>query len=467
MAKVLYIGFGIAYPPSPDIKLGGAIVYQESLAEAVNACGWETTCFFAGAQYTPSIRSRPRLKMWYKNRIKFIELCNSPNIPGYMNSPDRQCHDGDIENLTKRILAEEKPDIVHIHELQMHTASIIDTIVSQRIPVIKTMHNYYDICSQRDLMYKGKELCRDFERGKRCVECLKTLPILSLQKRIAVVLLPGWLYKILAGFYKRIKRNKKPKSIFSYTADHYYYRHRFFVERLNRLDAIHCSSFRSAEIFVEHGVFREKIVIIPNSAKSTENISPKILLRDNRYPVVFGYVSGKYISRGYQVLVDAFSRLDQTKAKLIIWGIPPSETVDKNLNMEFRPSFKSKEINQAFREIDVGVIPSIWEEVFGLIGIEWLTAKIPVIGSNMGGIPDWLKDGENGFLVPPNDAVELARRMELFVKNPGLIAKIQQQIKPVMTFNQHINKMTALYKNVINGRKNQIKNPENGFFKRT
>lgn len=42
----------------------------------------------------------------------------------------------------------------------------------------------------------------------------------------------------------------------------------------------------------------------------------------------------------------------------------------------------------------------------------------------------WLKNEENGFLVSPGDAQQLAQKMELFVKNPSLVAKMQRQIKP-------------------------------------
>jgi len=455
MPKVLYIGFGI----SPSAR-GGAIVYQESLIEAINARGWETTCFFAAPRYTNTIRNKPYLKRWYKNKIKFIELYNPLNILGYLNSPSRQCYQADIQSLTQKVLDEEKPDLIHFHELQMHTASIIDIVSDRKIPSLKTMHNYYDICPQRDLMYRGKELCFDFDNGKRCAECLTILPIstVSFGKRIARALLPIWLCKPLSALYKIIKkigqyRNSQKKTqhnhkITTYDPDQYRYRRHFFIERLNKLDAIHCSTPRSAEIFINYGILRKKIKVIPLSVKSIEKISPKPL-RGSHHPINFGYIGGKYLCRGYRILIDAFSLLDQTKAKLIIWGVAEPEILNQNLNIELRKPYKHEQINQILQEIDVGVIPSIWEEVFGIIGIEWLTARIPVIGSNIGGIPTWLRNEENGFLVPPNDVQQLAQKMDLFVKNPGLVAKIQRQVKPWKTFNEHINEMMTLYENII------------------
>ena len=454
----MYISFGIS-----PFTIGGAIIYQEALIERINAHGWETTCFFAAPRYTGIFRDKPYLKTWYKNKIKFIELYNSPYLFGVQNNPEQQCHHSHIEKLTMKILGKEKPDIVHFHELQMHPVSLIDIVSDRKIPSVKTIHNYYDICPQRDLMFKGEKICFNFDNGKLCAECLAILLVRteSFKGRIARLLLPSWLYKRSLAFYETIKKRKneinrdKAQHIYKvtpHTPDQYCYRRHFFVERLNKLDTIHCSSYRAAEILIAHGVMREKIKVIPLSVDNTEKIFPKPL-RDNRYPVIFGYIGGKHLSKGYQVLIDAFSMLDQTKAKLIIWGVDEPGILDQNLNIELRGRYMPEQINQIFQEIDVGVVPSIWEEIFGIIGIEFLSARIPVIGSKIGGIPEWLRDGENGFLVTPGDVEQLSQKMELFVKDPLLVAQIQRRIKLWKSFSEHINEMITFYENIITNRK--------------
>ena len=99
----------------------------------------------------------------------------------------------------------------------------------------------------------------------------------------------------------------------------YNYRQKFFVERLNKLDAIHCSSFRPGEILSIAGVLKNKIISISLSTENIKNIRPKPL-RGHNSPVVFGYIGGTAVQKGYNVLVEAFSKLDQKKAKLIIWN---------------------------------------------------------------------------------------------------------------------------------------------------
>lgn len=444
MSKVLFIGFGI----EPFAK-GGAVIYQNSLMEGLRNKGWSVTAFFAAPRYT--INNRLFLKTWYKEGIKFIELYNSPCKVGYQNNPLVQCHSSRIESMLKKILVEERPDIVHIHELQLHPASLISIVADAGIASIKTIHNYYDICPQRDLFYKGKTLCHFFPSLGHCAECETVKPqlinrfsyLLYRVKQKVKLVIPDALIKKL----KKVQTGNK-RVRFAYPNEQYIYRRKFFIKELNRLDVIHCSSSRSKEILSMAGTREDKIKVIPLSNQNVAHISPKPL-RDNHYPIVFGYAGGPSLHKGYQLLVKAFSKLDQRKSKLIMWRMGANKISTPGLNIEVRNAYKPEEIDRIFKEIDVGIVPSIWEETFGMIGIEFLTAGIPVIGSEIGGITEWLKDKQNGFLIPPGDTDCLAQKMDMFISDPALIAKFQQQIKPWKTFGEHTNEIINLYKETI------------------
>ena len=68
---------------------------------------------------------------------------------------------------------------------------------------------------------------------------------------------------------------------------------------------------------------------------------------------------------------------------------------------------------------DVTVVPSLWEEAFGLIIIESMAAGVPVIASNVGGIPDIIAHEKNGILVPRGDAEELASAIKKIIDKRG------------------------------------------------
>lgn len=455
MPRILYIGFGM----EPFMR-GGAITYQESILEMLQARGWEVFFYLSAPRYT--YQNTPRLKRWLHKGINILELVDPPYHYDHHHAPSQQCYHPDIERLSKLVLEEVNPDLVHIHELQFHTVSLIDVIADMGIAVMKTMHNYYDLCPESNLIYQRLEPCFNFDNGRKCTICLSHKPVFFTNFKIRLgQALPLRLSNFIHNYYLKILkilRSKKTELIDNtiytspYHPDEYQYRRKFFIERLNRLDVIHCSAHRTAEIFCEYGVAMNKIKIIPLSVKKQEYIKPKAL-RGTNYPVVFGFIGGKSLHKGYHILINAFSRLDQKKARLIIWGDDKADAACRDLNVEYREKYGDNEINELFGEVDIFVVPSVWEEIFGIIGIECRTARIPVIGSRIGGIPEWLKDGESGFLVTPNDPEELAFTMKSFVDDPAMISNLQRRIKPWIRFDDHVNEMLQLYKTIIEKKK--------------
>ena len=63
-------------------------------------------------------------------------------------------------------------------------------------------------------------------------------------------------------------------------------------------------------------------------------------------------------------------------------------------------------------ESDVAVLPFFWQEPFGLVGPEALARELPVVAFRTGGVDEWLRDGENGFAVPPRDVKGFAAAVD-------------------------------------------------------
>ena len=73
---------------------------------------------------------------------------------------------------------------------------------------------------------------------------------------------------------------------------------------------------------------------------------------------------------------------------------------------------------QELADASVVVVPSVWPEPFGLVGIEGFAAGRPAVGTATGGVGDWLQDGVSGLCVAPGDAGELARALNELLADP-------------------------------------------------
>jgi glycosyltransferase involved in cell wall biosynthesis len=77
------------------------------------------------------------------------------------------------------------------------------------------------------------------------------------------------------------------------------------------------------------------------------------------------------------------------------------------------------DVNEIMSLFDIFVLPSL-NEGMGRVLVEAMAAGRPVIASKVGGIPDLIKDGQNGFLVAPGDEQSLANRIKLLIEDRQL-----------------------------------------------
>ena len=85
-------------------------------------------------------------------------------------------------------------------------------------------------------------------------------------------------------------------------------------------------------------------------------------------------------------------------------------------------------LDEILDRVQVGIVPSLCEEVYGYVGVEFLAKGIPVIGNRRGGIVDYTIDGQTGWLNKSCTAGELADIMEKIIKEPASILPVNRWI---------------------------------------
>ena len=183
------------------------------------------------------------------------------------------------------------------------------------------------------------------------------------------------------------------------------------------------SEFMKASL-VKNGIDKADISVIrpfiymPRPREKTQNAAVEIV-----------FAGQQVMSKGVTLLLEAASKM-KSRAVIRILGSGPRlehfRGLSKAMGLCERVFFEGWVDNpdDYFSRADVAVFPSLWQEPFGLSGIEAMSRGIPVAGFGVGGVPEWLKDGENGLLVPERDTDAMAAALDTLAGDPGLRASL-------------------------------------------
>jgi glycosyltransferase involved in cell wall biosynthesis len=111
-----------------------------------------------------------------------------------------------------------------------------------------------------------------------------------------------------------------------------------------------------------------------------------------------------------------------------------------------------EELFSLYTEATLVCVPSIWPEPFGKVGIEAMSVGRPVIASDVGGIGEWLDDGETGFLVPPQNEEILAEKIHTLLEDTErTLLMSKRAVKRAQDFSveHYVTQVVALYEEMI------------------
>ncbi|AZR72250.1 glycosyl transferase family 1 [Anoxybacter fermentans] len=200
-----------------------------------------------------------------------------------------------------------------------------------------------------------------------------------------------------------------------------------------------CSNYMKREIQYLFQVPEDKIDIIENGVEP-EDFSGDVLegFRENyAHPdekMVF-FVGRLVQEKGVQVLIESIPEIlfHNPQTKFVIAGKGPKmdELKDQATRLGvydrcyFTGFIDDKTRNNLYRVCDLAVFPSLYEP-FGIVALEAMAAKVPVLVTNVGGMAEIVEDGVDGIKVHPGSPHELAQGILRVLKNPELGKKIQE-----------------------------------------
>ena len=204
---------------------------------------------------------------------------------------------------------------------------------------------------------------------------------------------------------------------------------RFVMRRADRVRVISHAIFEQVK---SQGISESKIRLVPLRVDLRMfSPAPKTGGGENKN-IRIGYVGRLVEGKGLEDFLIAVSYIKSKRSdfKAVIFGSGPLrrnlEMLAKKLSIddkiEWRGFVSYDKVPAALSEIDIFVYPS-WNEGFGRSIMEALAMEKAVVATKVGGIPDLVKNGENGFLVEPKNPEELSEKIEELIENPALREK--------------------------------------------
>jgi glycosyltransferase involved in cell wall biosynthesis len=167
--------------------------------------------------------------------------------------------------------------------------------------------------------------------------------------------------------------------------------------------------------------------------------------------------------KGIDHLLDALVLLnDRPQPHLLLIGDGPHQASLMQraaaLGLRDRVTFAGPqphaELPHYYAIADAFVVPSIAHETFSIASCEAMSCQRPVIGTRVGGLPEVVRDGETGYLVPPGDAAALADRIGALLADPALRVRMgaagRAWTLEMFTWDRVIARMLACYAQVLN-----------------
>lgn len=262
----------------------------------------------------------------------------------------------------RALIALTRPNIAHAHNIYHHLSpSILVELRRQNIPVVLTLHDLKLVCPAYKMHTQGA-ICEDC-RGGALRNVVKNKCIKNSTAMSALVWLESTVHKTL-GLYDSVTRFVVPS--------------RFFLAK-----------------FAEWGVDTSRFVHVPNS------VDVDAMVPEGEPGDAFVYLGRLVPEKGVATLIRAAA---QARVRLRIVGTGPEEADLRQLaarlggDVEFTGYLSGPALRTAIASARAVVIPSEWYENAPISVMEASAMERPVIGANIGGIPELIRQGETGFV---------------------------------------------------------------------
>lgn len=333
----------------------------------------------------------------------------------------------DSINLDKidEFLKKEKFDIIHIHMILDIDWNLYDIIKNYNY--IISLHDYFYLCPRICMVDRNKLLCSKYEEN-RCKKCID---------------------KIERYRYSRFIRNKFSFNI-SFLDDITTLRYQKMKKLLEGAKVLLPVSKRVKEIYVASGINNNyKILHIGNILADRYKSLVYEKQNFNKRKINIAMLGSLSYLKGVDLFIKLAEQIDHSKFNIYFYGRSGKyKNKIEKVGIIDKGAYKQEQLDKILLNIDLGLVLSIWEDNAPQVVMEFLNNNVPVVGTKMGGIPDFI-NMKNGYLFNPYLNEDWEKLIKFFNNiSVNKILELKNNIKPTKTTNEHYNELMDLYNNI-------------------
>jgi len=305
----------------------------------------------------------------------------------YLKITARAFYSLEARRKIRALISAAKPQIAHIHQIHHNISpSILPVFKENGIPVIHTLFNYDLICPNYTLFFDGRV----------CQDCADGIYLRAALRRCHKGLFAASALASLKSYFQKVTK------IYEKNID-------FFITPSRFLE----------KILIRNGFEEKKFVCI---RPFVDAAGYKPSYKDEGY---FAYIGRLVEGKGLHTLLEAMRKLKGVKLYLAGDGYL-KETLQRDVkkydlnNVKFLGFQRAGELKNILSGAMFTVLPSEAYETFGMALIESFAAGKPVIGSDLGPIPEIIDNGANGLLFRPGDVDSLGENIRRLIDRPQL-----------------------------------------------
>lgn len=379
----------------------------------------------AGGIETYVLETVPLLERFgHKNAVIFREdHPGTPSVNGdtLLRIPYSENPAGDRATLIREVTRLE-PDIIYLHDY-LDARAILQ--VTELAPVVGYVHIFYPVCPGLGKLYRRSDRVCPRAFGLGCIPKIYT---------------------------ERCASARNPRSVYWLMRNTQRYLHAY-----RSLPRVVVGSQYMYDLMLQNGIAADRVDILPlfvpvpspdDLAEIPQDATPTIL-----------FAGRLEYEKGLPYLLEASSRI-QTPHRLLIAGNGSRAAEYRELahtlkvahRCQFTDWLSTEGLYEAYRQAHVTVMPTLMPEPFGKVGVEAMANGRPVVAFDVGGIPDWLVDGETGYLVPSGNVEMLAQRIETILRDRALATRLgaqaRRRVAELYNEERHVTDLVKIFEDV-------------------